>query len=116
MADYKETTVAGKQWQRCRYVMIDNPHQQVPQIRFKEEQVTTVGDQVFIQPVGDISFEFDPDAVIDLVNPSDGLPTGDQMTYQELYAAIWSLYISKATERDALAATAQPTETPTATV
>lgn len=101
MPDYKETSVNGTQWQRCRTVIIDNAYQRTPQITFQEEKLTNVNGELFQQGAGGINVPFDAAKVITLLDPATGEPTGGTMTFGEMYVAMWSLYMQEALQRDA---------------
>jgi len=101
MPDYKETAVTGKKWQRCNVVHIDNPYNAQPTVTFAEEEVASVGNETFIKPADQIHFAFDPSVVIQLRDPGTGELTGQTMTGADIYAALYSLYIQSALERDA---------------
>lgn len=101
MPDYKETTVNGTQWQRCCAIHISNPYGRTPQITLQEERLTTINGELFQQSAGGINLDFDPEAEIPLLNTATGEPLGWSMSQGELHAALWSLYMMKAAERDA---------------
>lgn len=102
MADYKESEVSGKQWQRCRAIEIDNPYGAMPVVRFFEELRTQVGGQGVAVPVGGITQNFDdPAKTFPLRNPMTGELVGATATYGEVYGLLWSLYMALAEERDA---------------
>lgn len=101
MPDYKESSVAGTQWQRCHGVYLQNTYGQTPLITLREEQVTAIGDQTFFKDMGQMQFPFEQGATIPLLNPLTGQPTGGTITMGEVYAIMWSLYMQKAAERDA---------------
>ena len=101
MADYKESTVSGTQWQRCWGVYIQNLHGTVPRVTLREEQITLLGGEKFSKDMGQIDFPFDPNASITLLNPETSEPLGATMTMGQMYVALWSLYMAKAAERDA---------------
>lgn len=101
MSDYKETQVTGKKWQRCNVVHIDNPHQAQPTVTFAEQEVAEVDGATFQTQLGQIVFPFDPAATINLRDPSTGELTGTTVTGGDVYAALYSLYIQSALERDA---------------
>lgn len=103
MPDYKETSVNGTQWQRCSSVIIDNAYQRNPQIMFQEERLTNVNGEIFQQGAGGINVPFDPLKVINLLDPATGQPTGQTMTFGEMYMAMWSLYMQEAVARDGAA-------------
>lgn len=102
MPDYKESTISGKSWQRCYCIVINNPYDAMPSIRFDEETRIYIGDKTFSDPVAGIVKKFDnPASEFPLRDPATGDPVGVQMTYGEVYAALWSLYMALAEERDA---------------
>lgn len=101
MADYKETTVNGSQWQRCCGIHIQNSYGQLPRITLAEEQLTSINGEMFQKTVGALNVNFDPNAVIELLNPADGTPLGASMTQGQIHVALWSLYKQQAALRDA---------------
>lgn len=101
MSDYKETHVTGKKWQRCNVVHIDNPYQAQPMVTFAEQEIAEVDGATFQTQLGQIVFPFDPAATINLRDPGTGELTGQTMTGADIYAALYSLYIQSALERDA---------------
>ena len=114
MANYKETSVSGESWVRCRSVTINNPlpgkgeFDSATQERlgavayFQEEKIVSIdGTQIAID-VGACRKAFDPEAVITLLNPDTGDPTGATVTQGDLYVILYSLYMQTALERDAL--------------
>jgi hypothetical protein len=105
MADYNQTDVSGKSWQRCNQVLISNPRHGAPMVRLSEEVIVVAGDKEFAESLPGIHFEFDPNIVIQMRNPETGeVIPGATMTGLQVYAAMFSLYIQKAQERDALIA------------
>lgn len=101
MPDYKETAVTGKKWQRCNVVHIDNPYQAQPTVTFAEQEVAEVDGATFQTQLGQLVFPFDPVENINLRDPATGDLTGQTVTGADVYAALYSLYIQKAMERDA---------------
>lgn len=102
--NYQEQVTSGemKQWKRCFEVHIQNQLNMVPSILFNEEIVKQLPDGTFVRnAAGNVSHELiDPSEIFPLINPADGTQLG-QMTYGQLYAALYSLYIHSALERDA---------------
>lgn len=102
MADYKETTKSMTCWQRCYRITIENPYGAMPTVRFDEEMRTNIDGQTVASVTGCITRDFDdPKHVFALRNPATGDPTGIEMTHGDVYAVLWSLYMSLAAERDA---------------
>lgn len=101
MSNYRETTVAGTQYQRCYQVLINNPRNGQPTIEMFEEVVAKVGDASYSRPAEGLRFDFDPAEAVMLLDPVTGESTGQSMTQAEIHRAIYSLYLAKAVARDA---------------
>lgn len=99
--DYKSSQLSGSQWQRCNRVVINNHYGSTPQITLNEEVISEVGGKVFREDAGAISVAFNPDAVVELLNPTTGEPLGATMTQGQIHVALWSLYMTSALARDA---------------
>lgn len=115
MADYKESTVTGTRWSRCRQIRIDNPHssQGVPTVQFVEEDAIDLGGAVGVivtpsklRPI--YSIQFDPAEVVDLYDPITGEKTTQTITMGEIYALIFSAYMTHAARRDEQVANPPP--------
>lgn len=100
MPNYNEQTGTGESWQRCYAVRIDNPLDATPVIFFNEELVVKVGTNIINKPNTVCSKIFNATETFELLNLDTNQPTGQTMTHQELYQALYSLYIKTATERD----------------
>lgn len=108
--DYKASNVAGSEYHRFSRVVIDVPLNATPQIICVEQSVLRLPDgrTPIIQDVGNLNFSFDIEACFPLLNPATGEPTGQTISGAEVYAAIWSVVMAKAKERDeAVVAAAQ---------
>jgi hypothetical protein len=103
MANYREATAEGTSWRRAKQVAIYNPLEAnaVKDILFFEEDVATIGDRVFHTDSGIIKIAYNPDGVIELMNPETNLPTGKTILQKEVYQALFSLYLAAAEARDA---------------
>lgn len=120
--DYKESPLIGTTWQRCRAVTISNPHSSLkksiqdpngppmtmkqvpmtPEVFFQEETAMALPDgRVLLQDVGSCREEFSAAGSFPLLNPATGEALGVTMSHQELYVALFSLYMATATARDA---------------
>lgn len=111
--DYQEKQVAGKQWTRCGGIRIANPADGVPHITFIEQEAIALdGGRVSVTPKigGDVTVAFDPATEIDLYDPVTGEPTGGKATHGQVYAMLYSAYLTAAHERDAAAARRQAEE------
>jgi hypothetical protein len=101
MINYKESTVAGSVYQRCRYVQIDNTLNAVPKMYCLEEEVIIIPDrEPMRRDVSSIDLIFDPTSAIELINPETGEKLGSTVTHKELYVILHSLYIQAAANRD----------------
>ena len=102
MSNYKETSVTGSEYVRCKEIVILNPLNGAPSIQYIEEQATVLGaDKVITQPIGMVSESFNPDTVIELRNPETNELTGATVTHAEMYQMLYSAYIQVALQRDA---------------
>lgn len=105
MANYKESTVSGTSYIRSHSVSVANPLNGVKAINFYEEQVINFadGEQMF-KPFGGFQEPLTAENAVTefaLVNPVTGQDSGVKMTYQDLYVALYSLYVALAAKRDA---------------
>lgn len=101
MPNYNESSISGTAYTRCNQVVINNPKGGVPSMAFLEERFIELGADSVARPTGSIQASFRADGVFPLINPGTGEPTGDTMTHQQVYAVLYSLYISEALARDA---------------
>jgi hypothetical protein len=108
MADYAETQTTARSWTRGCRVILDNPYLGKPSMYFQEERVTEGPGGRTSLPAGGVSAAFDPAAMVELIDPETLLPMGAEVPQQMVYLIIFSMYMSLARERDALAA-ADPT-------
>lgn len=101
MADYKASTKQVGSWQRCYRITIENPYNAIPSIRFDEEVCTVDGSAIASKVAGSILKDYDDQSkTFQLRNPLTGEQTGAAMSYGEVYAVLWSLYMALAEERD----------------
>lgn len=97
MPNFKEAAVAGTKWQRCRAVHIANELGTVPVITYASEAVASVGEDTFKTAIDEqLHVLFDPNELVDLVDPTTLEPLGVQVSVQELYVGIFSHYIKHA--------------------
>lgn len=103
MADYKQAELSGTEWQRCNVVVVANPLNGIPKISFEEEKVLSMGTNTFKQNIGGCYKNFSPTGSFPVLDVQTNEPTGAVMTHNELYVALYSLYMQTAQERDLLA-------------
>lgn len=104
MADYKESTVSGTQYVRCHTVYLMNPLGGLKAANFMEETIINLANQQIRKDVGGFQLPLTTEnaaSTFPLLNPVTGEATGQTMSYQDLYAALYSLYIAGALARDA---------------
>ncbi len=98
--NYQESSISGIKWVRCNSVSITNPLSGTPKAYFTEESVVKIGSEQMLQPFGQCSAEFRADGSFPLLDPDTGRATGMTMSHQDLYKALYSLYMKTATDRD----------------
>jgi hypothetical protein len=99
--NYKEVAISGTEHFRSYEVKIDNKIGVTPSMYFSEEKVTTLSDGQILQKHADyLKVVYDPLAVITLIDPATDIPTGQTMTHEQFYAAIYSIYKPTAIARD----------------
>lgn len=116
MADYRANTAEAQTWRRAFSVILRNPLTELGErsISFEEQDVVRVGAQVMTTTVGGpegLRCHFDPAATFDLLDPATGAVTG-QASHLDVYAALYSLYMSLAKARDLKAAAPAPAPGP----
>ncbi len=105
MPNYREVIGTSEIRRRSFQVVIDNPLNDTPRVTFQEEEIITLPDgRVMHNPVSGVGEMFDPNGVIDLLDPNTDLPVGVTMTQQQVFLALYSQYIALAKARDAGAA------------
>ena len=102
MADYQETSVSGTSYKRANEVFISNPLNGAKTVRFSEELVINISGtpQRVPQGVFDVILTDDnKSTLIDVIDPTSGA-TVSQMTYEQIYGVLFSLYLDSANKRD----------------
>lgn len=86
--------VAGESYIRCHQVVIDNRLGHAPTIAFHRERIIGLADDATVtQPMSPREVAFDPAAVVPVLNPETGEPTGQTVTQGDLYALIYSVFV-----------------------
>ena len=104
MTDYKESLVTGQQsqHQRCYQIIVSNPYDSAPTVRFDEELLVTLPDGTKLnRHIGGMTVPFDPAKSVAIRNPLTWELTGQSMTMGEINAVLASAYWQAALERDA---------------
>ena len=103
MSNYKETSAEGTTYTRARTVVLNN-NLNYKGIEFVEEKVTSLENGEVIQRgAGSVNEVFNADTIdteFPLLNPETGEPVGSSIKYGEVYAIMFSLYMSLAVKRD----------------
>ena len=90
--------VAGESYIRCPQVVIDNRLGHAPTIAFSRERIIGLADGVTVtQPMSPREVAFDPAAVVPVLDPETGEPTGQTVTQGYLYALIYSVFVAAET-------------------
>ena len=101
MANYKEENISGTKWTRCNKLVINNPYLGDKIINFFEEEITEINGSYINNKADGINLIFnDPSKIINIINSTTGVSTGNTITFGEIYEILHSLYIQLATERD----------------
>lgn len=90
-------SVDGESYTRCHQIIVDNRLDQPPEVTFAQEQIVTVGGRVLHMPQPAVSMAFAAEAVIPILDPDTGEPTGASATQAEAYALLYSAYVAAAT-------------------
>lgn len=102
MADYQETSVAGTSYKRANEVFISNPLNGPKSIRFSEELVVNLVTTTQRVPAGVVE-QLLTDANkltgVKILDPTTGAELF-QLTYEQIYCVLYSLYLKVATDRD----------------
>ena len=104
MAEYQQTDVTGSQYQRGRSLYFENPLGVAPSLLVREERVINLANRQILEPAGEIRKTVDDLSVqFALRDPESGEETGEQLTFQDVYVALYSVYWHLANERDVAA-------------
>lgn len=105
MSNYQQTTIVGESWLRAKRIVIENPYNDANTVKFVEEKVFQLGDKVLTEQSDTLNILVDSEEKmleqVDIIDPSTGEPTGQTITFQEIYAILFSAYIEEAMKRDA---------------
>lgn len=102
---YKRQNAEVSTYLRANKIVMNNPLSGIPDIHIYEERVLDMAGEVSTRPVTIFSKPFSPtNAATEfaLLDPETFSPTGQTVTYADVYAIIASLYMSLAHERDVL--------------
>ena len=97
---YQASEITGTEYLRARMVQIHNQIGVPPHVAFLEERVTQLAGRTITQDNATLTTPYNPDAVIDLLNPADKQPLGETMTHGQIMVGLYSLYMALATQRD----------------
>lgn len=90
---YNEQTLQGTSYVRASSIHIDNSDK--PTVTFQRERVINLDSEVVEKPLGYLTIPFDPTKEIPLLNPIDGTSLGQTVTHQEIYVALYSMFIQE---------------------
>jgi ligand-binding sensor domain-containing protein len=102
MNNYVPTAASGTAYTRAKRLVMDNPLNGTQTVSVYEELVVQLnGDTVQQDKAGFTVQINDTSKTVALLDPETGAPTGQTMTYVQVYAAMYSAYIAWASMRDA---------------
>jgi hypothetical protein len=105
VSKYKSSSVTGDSWRRAKRIVIENTAIGSKVIRFIEETITVINGVAITSEPNVIETKVDDAAMgdtIDLIDPETGDFTGASISYAQIYGILYSAYMKKAMERDAL--------------
>lgn len=103
MSKYQESAVSADQYQRCYKITIHNPYGLQQSVQFDEEQIfkrqdgSVVHDELRAPIVKNIT---NLSETVPLYNPITQQKIGKDVTLQDVYVMIWSVYMNEALKRD----------------
>lgn len=102
--NYQYTAVTGESWLRAKRIVLENPLNGIPVAKFVEERVVNIaeGEQYF-RDQGVLEVLATEEQMVNevpLLDPETGEPTGQVVTYGEVYALLKSAYLHFAYLRD----------------
>ena len=71
-----------------------------PHVAFIEERVTQLADSTIAQDNATLTTPYNPDSVIELLDPATMQPLGATMTHAQIMVGLYSLYMALAKQRD----------------
>jgi hypothetical protein len=93
-----QTPVVGEAYIRCPQVVIDNRLGHAPTVTFHRERIIGLdGGATITQPMSPRDVSYDAAAVVPVLNPMTGEPTGQTVTQGDLYALIYSVFVAAET-------------------
>jgi hypothetical protein len=113
---YQRSDVAGEEWMRAARIIFENPPSGEFKVRFAEERAIALSDgTVMTKPVGVLEDGRNEDQLeesFELVDPATGEGSGSFMTYAQLHAALYSLYLKASVDHHGAPPETEPTDPP----
>lgn len=101
MPNYKQEELVGNKWLRCHSIFIENAYDGRKYVKFHEEEVLVLPNtDPFFQSTITLITEYNPNSVIQVINPYTLQPTGNTFTHNDLYLMLFSAYMDAALKRD----------------
>lgn len=98
---YKAKSISGQSWQRMKAIEIVCNYQQIPVVRFIEENIIQFGTEILNTQLGSVEVALENmKEQIDVVNIETLESTGKTTTVGDMYAALLSYYLKLASSRD----------------
>lgn len=116
ISKYQRSDVAGEEWMRAGRIIFENPPSGDFKVRFSEERAVALADgTILTKPVAileDGRSEAQLGEAFELLDPATGLGTGSFMTYGQLHAALYSMYLEASVNHHAAAPAPEPSDPP----
>lgn len=113
---YQRSAVAGEEWMRANRIIFENPPEGDFKVRFAEERAVALADGTIMthqmgvledsQPQDQLNESFE------LIDPTTGEGSGAYMTYEQLHAALYSLYLKTSQAHHGTASAPDPEAPP----
>ena len=100
---YKPSRIEGDAWVRTNRIIIENPHNEYPEVKFVEQQVLESNGDVFFKEIGILSVPVTPESFFEsfkLLDPGTDEFTETEVSLAAVYNIIKSAYIHFALKRD----------------
>lgn len=102
MVSYVPTQTTGTLYRRAKRMDLVNPLNGTQSVNVYEEFVAVLNGNNFLQDSDGFTVSInDMTKTVPLLDTNTGQPTGQTMTYADIYQAMYSAYIMWASQRDA---------------
>jgi hypothetical protein len=96
----QKDNLVGSSYTRAKEIHIINSCDSPPVLEWAEEEVISIGDKVVKNNLGTLVTRFNPLDQIPKIDTDTNQPTGEYLSPEDIYKALYSAYIYYAKERD----------------